>query len=68
MSHVTASVDTTADDGVITLTNALGGKVGISNFTSDSTGTMTVSPKTGQGVAKILNDMVSLDLTIALLQ
>jgi flagellin len=36
--------------------NSLGGKVDISNFKSDSTGTMTVSPKTGQGVAKILND------------
>ena len=56
MSHITASVDGTADNGVITLTNALGGKVDISNFKSDSTGTVTVSPKTGQGVAKILND------------
>ena len=56
MSHITASVDTTADDGTITLTNALGGKVDISDFISDGTGEMTVAPKVGQGVAKILND------------
>ena len=52
MSHITAAV---ADD-VITLTNALGGKVDISDFISDGTGEMTVAPKVGQGVGKILND------------
>ena len=55
MSHVTAAVSGN-DDGSIVLKNALGGQVDISNFKSDSTGTMTVSPKTSQGVAKILND------------
>ena len=55
MSHLTAAVSG-ADDGSIVIKNSLGGKVDISNFKSDSTGTMTVSPKTGQGVAKILND------------
>ena len=52
MSHITASLT----DDVITLSNALGGKVNISDFKSDSTGEMTVAPKVGQGVAKILND------------
>lgn len=52
MSNVTAS----STAGVITLTNSVGGKIDISNFASDNTGTMTVSPGSGQGVAKILND------------
>jgi flagellin len=52
MSHITASVT----DDVITLSNALGGKVDISDFKSDGTGEMTVAPKVGQGVGKILND------------
>ena len=55
MSHITAAVSG-SDDGTIVLTNALGGKVDIENFQSDKTGTMTVSPSSGQGVGKILDD------------
>ena len=55
MNHISAAIGSD-DDGKIVLTNSLGGKIDISNFASDGTGTMTVSPSTGQGVAKILND------------
>ena len=55
MSHITAAVSG-SDDGTIVLTNALGGNVDIENFQSDKTGTMTVSPSSGQGVGKILDD------------
>jgi flagellin len=53
-SDVTAS---TAGVGAkITLTNAKGGKIEITNYTSDATGVMTATPSTGQGVGKLLND------------
>jgi flagellin len=55
MSHIKAT-SATGDNGTITLTNELGGKIDISNFASDSSGKMTVSPASGQGVAKILDD------------
>ena len=40
----------------ITLTNALGGEITVTEFVSDSTGKMTVAPGTNQGVGKILDD------------
>ena len=55
MSHIKAT-SATGDNGTITLTNELGGKLDITNFASDSSGKMTVSPASGQGVAKILDD------------
>jgi flagellin len=55
MSHIKAT-SATGDNGTITLTNELGGKIDITNFASDSSGKMTVSPASGQGVAKILDD------------
>ena len=42
--------------GVITLTNASGGEIKITEFTSELSTTMTASPGTGQGVGKILDD------------
>ena len=42
--------------GAITLTNAKGGAVEITDFTSDSTGVMTATPGSGQGVGKLLDD------------
>ena len=42
--------------GAITLTNAKGGAVEITDFTSDSTGVMTATPSSGQGVGKLLDD------------
>ena len=53
-SDITAS---TAGVGAkITLTNSQGGRIEITNFTSDGTGVMTATPATGQGVGKLLND------------
>ena len=52
MSHITAA----DNSGAITLTNALGGQIKVLDFKSDGTATMTASPKTGQGVGKILDD------------
>jgi len=42
--------------GAITLTNAKGGAIEITDFTSDSTGVMTATPSSGQGVGKLLDD------------
>lgn len=53
-SDITAA--TTGVGNKITLTNAKGGKIEVTNFTSDGTGVMTATPATGQGVGKILND------------
>ena len=55
MSHIEASVSGNTD-GTIKLVNKLGGSLNISDFVSDATGRMTVSPNSGQGVAKILDD------------
>jgi flagellin len=52
MDHITVS----DSSGKLVLTNALGSKLEITDFTSDSTGTMTATPGSGQGVGKILND------------
>ncbi|MGC6390918.1 MAG: flagellin [Alphaproteobacteria bacterium] len=52
---VTATGNGTADEKVV-LTNSTGGKIEITNFTSDGSGKMTASPASGQGVAKILSD------------
>ncbi len=54
-ADVTATGNGTADEKLI-LTNSKGGKIEITGFTSDGTGTMTATPATGQGVGKILND------------
>ena len=40
----------------ITLTNAAGGKIDLTKFTSDGSGVLTASPGSGQGVGKILDD------------
>lgn len=53
-SSITAA--TAAKDKAIVLTNAQGGKIDLTKFTSDGTGAMTATPKTGQGVGKILSD------------
>ena len=42
--------------GAITLTNAKGGAIEITDFTSDLTGVMTATPSSGQGVGKLLDD------------
>jgi len=57
---VAAGADSDADastaDEKLVLTNSKGGKIEITNFTSDGTGKMTATPAQGQGVGKILND------------
>ena len=53
-SDIVAS--TTGVGAAITLTNSKGGRIEITNFTSDSTGVMTATPASGQGVGKLLND------------
>ena len=40
----------------ITLTNAKGGKIDLTKFTSDGSGVLTASPGSKQGVGKILDD------------
>jgi len=40
----------------IVLTNSLGGKIELTQFTSDGNGKMTAQPASGQGVGKILDD------------
>ena len=40
----------------VVLTNSKGGAIDLTGFTSDSTGAMTATPATGQGVGKILTD------------
>ena len=52
MDHITAS----STNGTITLTNALGTKVEITDFRSDGSETMTATPGSGQGVGTILDD------------
>jgi len=53
-SSITASAaNGTAD---IVLTNSSGGQIKLTEFTSDSTATMTATPGAGQGVGKILDD------------
>ena len=52
MDHITAS----STNGKITLTNALGTKVEITDFRSDGSETMTATPGSGQGVGTILDD------------
>jgi len=50
-------VATTSGVGAkITLTNSKGGRIELTNFTSDGTGVLTATPATGQGVGKLLND------------
>jgi flagellin len=52
MDHITSSISA----GVITLSNALGTKIEISDYASDGTGVMTSTPGANQGVGKLLND------------
>jgi flagellin len=54
-ADVTNTGNGTKDEKLI-LTNSKGGKIDITKFTSDGTGAMTATPKTGQGVGKILSD------------
>ena len=54
-ADVTATGNGTADEKLV-LTNSKGGRIEITNFTSDATGVMTATPATGQGVGKLLND------------
>jgi len=51
-SSITASY---ANDK-LTLTNATGGKIDVSNYSSDGTTTLTATPASGQGVGKVLDD------------
>lgn len=56
-SKITAALTVAGDSTKgITLTNALGGEVTVSEFASDASGKMTVAPGTNQGVGKILDD------------
>jgi len=50
------AVSTTGAGAKVTLTNSKGGSIDLTGFTSDSTGKLTATPATGQGVGKILND------------
>ena len=50
------AVSTAGVGAKLTLTNSKGGAIDLTGFTSDSTGKMTATPATGQGVGKILND------------
>jgi flagellin len=50
------AVSTTGVGAKVTLTNSKGGSIDLTGFTSDSTGKLTATPATGQGVGKILND------------
>ena len=43
-------------DGKLTLTNIIGGKIDVSNFKSDGTGTVTATPVSGQGGGVIMDD------------
>ena len=53
-SDITAA--TSGSDKAIILTNATGGKIDLTKFTSDGSGVLTASPGSEQGVGKILDD------------
>jgi len=53
-SDITAAVS--SGTSPITLTNAAGGKIDLTKFTSDGSGVLTASPGSEQGVGKILDD------------
>ena len=56
-SSITASIGGAgAATDPIVLTNSSGGQIKLTEFTSDSTETMTATPGAGQGVGKILDD------------
>ena len=56
-SKITAKLSSGTDvTSGITLTNALGGEVKVTDFASDASGQMTVAPGANQGVGKILDD------------
>lgn len=50
------AAETAFKAGAITLTNAKGGVVEITDFTSEATGVMTATPGSQQGVGKLLDD------------
>jgi flagellin len=58
LSNVGSDIVATAANATapIVLTNSKGGRIEITNFTSDGSGVMTATPSTGQGVGKLLND------------
>ena len=53
-SNIAATVTSGTSD--VVLTNALGGKIELTDFTSDGAGVMTASPGSEQGVGKLLDD------------
>ena len=53
-SNIAATVTSGTSD--VVLTNALGGKIELTDFTSDGPGVMTASPGSEQGVGKLLDD------------
>ena len=53
-SNIAATVASGTSD--VVLTNALGGKIELTDFTSDGAGVMTASPGSEQGVGKLLDD------------
>lgn len=53
-SNIAATVTSGTSD--VVLTNALGGKIELTDFTSDGAGIMTASPGSEQGVGKLLDD------------
>ncbi|MFY7859332.1 MAG: flagellin [Limnohabitans sp.] len=51
-----SSITAAYASGKLTLTNATGGKIDLSNYSSDGTTTLTATPASGQGVGKVLDD------------
>jgi flagellin len=58
LTNVGSNIAATTANGTapIVLTNALGGEIELTKFTSDGAGVMTASPGSQQGVGKILDD------------
>ena len=58
LTNAGSNIAATAANGTapIVLTNALGGEIDLTSFTSDGAGVMTASPGSQQGVGKILDD------------
>jgi len=58
LTNAGSNIAATAANGTapIVLTNALGGEIELTKFTSDGAGLMTASPGSQQGVGKILDD------------
>ena len=58
LSNAGSNITAAATNGTspIVLTNATGGEIDLTNFTSDGAGVMTASPGAQQGVGKMLDD------------